>query len=872
MKIGVLSILSNLLRIGLALLWPVCSLLAQPSEPNYRVNRNGRIVQGVFGKEVQGFGVNYTIPFAHAYRTAERMGVDPKTVIEQDVYHFARLGFDLYRVHVWDVEISDAQGNLMENEHLDTFDYLLHELGKRGIRYILTPIAYWGNGWPEPDRDLPGFSSVYGKANCLTQPDCIEAQQNYLIHFMNHVNPYTGKAYKDDPNLIAVEISNEPHHRGEGSEVTEFVAKMVGAVKKSGCEKPIFYNVSHGVHFAEDYFRAGIDGGTFQWYPTGLGYQQELTGNVLPQVDRYPIPFDSVIRSNSGAKIVYEFDAADVMDAYVYPAMARSFREAGIQLATHFTYDPSHLAPFNTEYNTHYMNLAYTPSKALALMISAEVFRELPLYRSYGRYPNNTKFGHTYICEEQELAHFDNGELYIHTNTTRIPPTHPKRLKRIAGVGDSPVVIRYFGTGAYFLDQIERGVWRLEVMPDPILLRDPFGKNNLKRQLAGVQWNEEVMEFHLDDLGTNFSIRPINRGNDTQPKAWHEPNSFKLYPGAYLLVAEGRSFDGKTSDRLGNIRLDEFHAPLPNIQGTTLRHVSRTSAPSGKDLSIRADLIAEQEPDSVWVTAYAPGNKQIQLPMKWNRRYHYQATLPGDSLREAGTLRYFITTIGTDGTARTYPEAAKGRPGQWDFDFDRHYRTELFPADAPLILFDAARDYDKLIRPWRPGVGLQMDPSTGGGFLQVELEGLWMPDSENRNAEPIEDYTLRHPLPSGLGDWKKLLNDRSELVVYGSSLNGRSCKVQIGLTLNDGSTFGYVIELMPHLAEYHIPLSEFEPVPTVLLPRPYPGFLPYYFRPDAVPAFDLRLLESLQISLGPGLNEQEIKRENGYSIGRILIE
>ena len=112
-----------------------------------------------------------------------------------------------------------------------------------------------------------------------------------------------------------------------------------------------------------------------------MGYQRELSGNLLPNVNKYEIPFEKIIKKYKGAKLVYEFDAADVGKSYIYPAMARSFREAGIQIATHFAYDPTFLAATNTEYNTHYMNLAYTPQKALSLMICAEVFREVPLYK-----------------------------------------------------------------------------------------------------------------------------------------------------------------------------------------------------------------------------------------------------------------------------------------------------------------------------------------------------------------------------------------------------------------------------------------------------------------------------------------------------------
>lgn len=109
-----------------------------------------------------------------------------------------------------------------------------------------------------------------------------------------------------------------------------------------GCEKPIFYNVSHSVHLAATYFDTDIQGGTFQWYPTGLGAREKTRGNVLPNADHYDIPLDSVIDNAGRAKLVYKFDAADVDRSYIYQAIARSFWEAGSQVATHFPYDPTY--------------------------------------------------------------------------------------------------------------------------------------------------------------------------------------------------------------------------------------------------------------------------------------------------------------------------------------------------------------------------------------------------------------------------------------------------------------------------------------------------------------------------------------------------
>ncbi|MDH5598486.1 MAG: membrane or secreted protein, partial [Cyclobacteriaceae bacterium] len=519
------------------------------------IDDNGVMRWGDSREEVTGFGVNYTVPFAHAYRSAKKLGIDPKKAIDNDIYHFTRLGFDLYRIHVWDTEISDTLGNLIENENLDAFDYLLSKLKENNINYVLTPIAFWGNGWPDPDEPTPGFSYRYGKGGCLTNPNCISAQENYLAQFISHVNPYTGVAYKDDPNLIAFEVSNEPHHRGEGSAVTAFVKGMVESMQKTGNKKPIFYNISHAVHFAEDYFKAGIQGGTFQWYPTGLGYQRELSGNMLPNTANYDIPFDQVIKKYKGAKLVYEFDAADIGKSYIYPAMARSFRQAGIQVATHFAYDPTFLAPYNTEYNTHYMNLNYAPQKALSLMISAEVFRKVPLYKDHGLYPNNNQFGDFRVNYEEDLATYNSIEKFIYTNHTDATPVNEKKLNLIAGYGNSQVV-EYTGKGAYFLDKIGKGVWRLEVMPDAVWVDNVFGRNSLDQVRALINWKAHDMAVYLNELGTNFSIEAINDGNVFTAKV--KGNSFKIYPGTYILSKKGISQKWKATDAFKTHLLKDF--------------------------------------------------------------------------------------------------------------------------------------------------------------------------------------------------------------------------------------------------------------------------------------------------------------------------
>ncbi len=89
---------------------------------------------------------------------------------------------------------------------------------------------------------------------------------------------------------------------------------------------------------------------------------------------------------------------------------------------------------------------------------------------------------------------------FYYSNTTSTNPVNISQLKHIAGVGSSPV-INYTGTGAYFLDKIEDGVWTLELMPDVIYIRDPFERASPKKEVTLIKWRKNKMNISLADLG-----------------------------------------------------------------------------------------------------------------------------------------------------------------------------------------------------------------------------------------------------------------------------------------------------------------------------------------------------------------------------------
>jgi hypothetical protein len=813
-------------------------------------------------EEVSAFGVNYLIAFSHTFRAHNYLGISHEAGIDADVYHFARMGLDGYRIHVYDTEISDSEGNLVFNKHLQIFDYLLHKLKERNIKMLLTPMTLGSSGYPEPSKPTEGFNQfIRGKRGATTDTATFPVQERYLSQFVSHVNPYTGIAYKDEPNIIAFEINNEPTTHGSNPDLTTYyINTMASAIRGTGCEKPIFYNVSHNIDQIDNFSAADIQGGTFQWYPTGLVANHDQKGNMLPNVDSYPIPFADHSRFRNMAKVSYEFSPADVgASSHIYPVMARSFREAGFQFASQFAYDPMYMAYANTDHQTHYLSLPFAPKKSMGMMIASEVFHRVPLGKSYGRYPDNTTFDAFRVSYEDDLAEMVTNEKFLYTNNTTTSPPNPGKLEQVAGTGSSPIV-KYEGTGAYFLDRLESGVWRLEVMPDAVWVNDPFELASLNKAVSVILWKEWPMVINLPDLGGDFSIMGLNEGNDTEMMA--KGMVFPIRPGSYLITRKGETSDWDGNDTWNNIRLNEFYAPESNCKKTYLLHESPDEINIGSRHTLVASIVSPEEQDKVELVLIR-GRERRVLPMEITTGYEYAAEIPSGFVESEGQLQYYIS-ISREGSYHTYPSDLDGHPYDWDFYSQNSWQVEIVPAKNQVCLFDAERD-GNLITAMRRGAIFEYVPSrvSGKSLIKVKVDNL---NSQEHN------YSLRSFFADKIASRIESMESKEELAVYGHSLNGKPCKLQLALIMKDGSAYGGLLTLDQEEGLYKILLKDLESVRTALIPRPYPGFLPYWFNMKNKSKLDLTRVESLQISIGPGIPENEYDDPHGVAIGRVVLK
>jgi len=477
----------------------------------------GGVLRYPDGAEPALWGVNYYTQSWSQYESLRSAGVDHRQAIIDDFDDLERMNIDIVRIHVFDREISDGDGNLVPNEHLDLLDRIVAECDKRGIYLMLTPIAWWGSPGSQPNA----FSRATPKQAMGLWPERWAAQANYLRQFLAHKNPHTGNRLVDEPCLALFEIINEPDYwtleqirkrepgnaygedpasnlRGlDGARaawerfvpdpawrtgemyawfrydtIRRYIDTMVGAMRETGAKQPIAYFRTWWAG-NPDIVRAiadsRADAFTIGAYPGGLpATPVNDAKNLLGETKDWDL--EQCLAAK--ARLVYEFDApGSLHQISTYPALARQFRGLGVQAASQFQYDARDVAAWNPDWPQHYLNLRHTPERAVSHMIAGELFRRLPRGARM-ELPDDDV-----VCPPGAFSFGKNAALicapdcYMQARPAGWQPLEaPDSPKKIVSVGSCPY-FDYEGTGVAFLE-INGNKAKLTVYADVDRLRE----------------------------------------------------------------------------------------------------------------------------------------------------------------------------------------------------------------------------------------------------------------------------------------------------------------------------------------------------------------------------------------------------------------
>jgi len=135
----------------------------------------------------------------------------------------ARMGFNLMRIHHHDstrwvsptvIDKSQPTSQVLDEEGMDKLDYLISCLKKEGV-YVWLDLHVGREfktadnipGFAEMDRD--GNGKAEGKGFCYYNERIEQLMKEFNQKYLSHMNPYTGLAFKDDPAIMGMLVTNE---------------------------------------------------------------------------------------------------------------------------------------------------------------------------------------------------------------------------------------------------------------------------------------------------------------------------------------------------------------------------------------------------------------------------------------------------------------------------------------------------------------------------------------------------------------------------------------------------------------------------------------------------------------------------------------
>lgn len=147
-----------------------------------------------------------------------QLSAPPRAVAERLAKELAGLGFNLVRISYLDEVIFPEGDNTrrFDPEKLDRFDYLVSQLKAKGIYIdlVLTGFRRFREGDEVVDWDAAVFQSNYEgqrllRSMAFVDPRLNQLQKEYIQQLLSHRNPYTNRAYTDEPAIAMLEIFNE---------------------------------------------------------------------------------------------------------------------------------------------------------------------------------------------------------------------------------------------------------------------------------------------------------------------------------------------------------------------------------------------------------------------------------------------------------------------------------------------------------------------------------------------------------------------------------------------------------------------------------------------------------------------------------------
>jgi len=374
-----------------------------------------------------------------------------------------------------------------------------------------------------------------------------------------------------------------------------------------------------------------------------------------------------------------------------------------------------------------------------------------------------------------------------------------------------------------------------------------------------LDWNFNKMQINLPDLGSDFYVVANTKAFPFGAADKQNPGTeFSVSPGIYLLKTPNSNADFPSASNY-------FFPNKFSSDEIILRHEPYKEVSSDKSFTITAKIVGlDTGKASLQISRLGGGFGTARtIPLVRKSSSEYSADVPAD-LVTPGLLTYrMILQKGKEFEA--FPGAHKENPAAWDNFNNDTWQTFVVPGNAKLEIFNAASDqFVRTYPAFRRGFQMNYVTSTEPGQLILRLSA----------NDLLSSRTLgfTHYIGDKFSGRASELNSFDKLVIRARSGDTQSVKAKITLINKDAFAFSGFVVLTNNFQDLTVSLDGLVPDSMLLLPRPYPEFMPIWFKAEGVSTFNMSETEKIQITIGYGLNDAQLKKPYSLEVQSIWLD
>ncbi|GAC1597560.1 MAG: hypothetical protein NVS3B8_10330 [Chitinophagaceae bacterium] len=295
-----------------------------------------------------------------------------------------------------------------------------------------------------------------------------------------------------------------------------------------------------------------------------------------------------------------------------------------------------------------------------------------------------------------------------------------------------------------------------------------------------------------------------------------------------------------------------------------LRHEPVAEAAAGKPLIIAAKVVGVDTGSVLLQVSRLGGGPPKMIYMVSVNGADYQATIPADLLTP-GLLNYRIILQKGDDYV-VFPGGTKGDPFSWDNYYNETWKTYVTDENGRIEIFNPTNDRNARTYP-------AFRRNFQASYITGELSGqlilrLAASELSGDHIMAVQQY-FADKLKG-----RSLENDPAEmLMIRARTGENRPLQAKVTLTNADAVSMSAFITLTSQFTDIEVPLNNLVADSALLMPRPYPGFLPLKFK-AAGPATAFRLpdIEKIEISIGSDLLPADLNKPYSMELTSVWFQ